>query len=127
MSSFDGIPFSVVPENTSWFPLPELDADGGYQYQAQVWLADGSRRRQLQRRVSIVTCKRARGTTGVVCYLDAGFGDARLIVPETAGEQKTHRAVLTRMTDVQAYGRFVGKGYMAKLEFTILSDPLETS
>lgn len=131
MSSFDGIDFSVVAEDDNWYPLPELDNDGIARYKCRAWIPNGGARRQLARRVNVVTALRPLGATGAVVYTDASpggvatRGDFALRVPETAGERHTHRAVLVGMTGVTSYGRYVGRGYMADLEFIIVSDPWE--
>jgi hypothetical protein len=123
MSSFAGIPFKVSPSDGKWFPTIELDDDGKYTYQCRAWIATLSQRESLASWVSIVTFRRPLGTIAIIGHMEAGKGQATLSVPEAAGALKAHTAILTGMKSVTAYGALSDRGFMADLEFVILSDP----
>lgn len=125
MSSFNGIPFKVLTVNTNWFPMVALDDEGKYVYQCRAFIEDVTKRRALAKWVSIVTWKRPLGTISIIGHVDAGRGKARLRIPDEGGTAKTHTAVLTSVTDVEGYGLYADKGFLADLQFVILSDPMD--
>lgn len=125
MSSFNGIPFSVVAENTNWFPGVVMDDDGKYLFRCRAWIETISDRRALAKWVSLVTWKRPLGTISTIGHVEAGRGKAKLVIPDQGGTSKQHTAVLVGMTGVQAYGKYANKGFYGDLIFILLSDPMD--
>jgi hypothetical protein len=119
MSSFDGVPFKVIPKD-GWFPAAEHDADGIPHYQCTAWLSSQSALQGLRSRLAFVTVKRGRGALAFTVHIEAGSPGA-LTVPVRGGIQQTYTAVLVGLTNVQGYGGMKKDQFMADLDFIITS------
>jgi hypothetical protein len=124
MSSFDGVSFKVLAVNENWFPNFEMDEEGKYVYRCRAFFSDLASRQAMAGKVTIATYRRTLGTLATTVHVDVGTGKGTLTVPLAGGVNMAVIAILDSMTNVEGYGLYANKGYLADLSFVITSNPL---